>query len=65
MEDITDADYVHIKRVCKGFEKKNLGEYHNLYVQMYLRIFEMCVLKYMNLTLLVFLLNKDKHGKQP
>ena len=30
MEDTTDADYVHPKRVCKDFEIKNLGEYHNL-----------------------------------
>ena len=29
MEDITDADYVHAKIVCKDFEKKNLGEYHD------------------------------------
>ena len=33
MEDITDTDYVHGKRVCKDFEIKNLGEYHDLYVQ--------------------------------
>ena len=33
MEDITDADYVHAKRFCKNFEIKNLGEYHDLYVQ--------------------------------
>ena len=33
MEDITDADYAHTKRVCKDFEIKNLGEYYNLYVQ--------------------------------
>ena len=33
MEDITDADYVHAKRVCKDFEIKNLGEYHDLHVQ--------------------------------
>ena len=33
MEDITDADYEHAKRVCKDFEIKNLGEYHDLYVQ--------------------------------
>ena len=32
MEDITDADYVHAKRVCKNSEIKNLGEYHDLYV---------------------------------
>ena len=30
MEDITDADYIHAKRVCKDFEIKNLGEYHDL-----------------------------------
>ena len=33
MKDITDADYAHAKRVCKEFEIKNLGEYHDLYVQ--------------------------------
>ena len=33
MEDITDADYTHAKRVCKNFGIKNLGEYHNFYVQ--------------------------------
>ena len=33
MEDITDADYVHAKRVCKDFEIKNRGEYHDLYFQ--------------------------------
>ena len=30
MEDITDADYAHAKRVCKDFKIENLGE---LYVQ--------------------------------
>ena len=33
MEDIADADYAHAKRVYKDFEIKNLGEYHDLYVQ--------------------------------
>ena len=33
MEDITDTDYAHAKRVCKDFENKNLGEYHDLFVQ--------------------------------
>ena len=32
MEDITDADYVPAKRLCKDFEITNLGEYHDLYV---------------------------------
>ena len=33
MEDITDADYAHAKRVCKNFKIKNLGEYHDSYFQ--------------------------------
>ena len=33
MENITDEDYGHVKRVCKDFEIKNLGEYHDIYVQ--------------------------------
>ena len=33
MEDITDADYEHAKRVCKDFEIKKIGEYYDLYVQ--------------------------------
>ena len=30
MKDITDADSMHVKRVCKDFEINNLGEYHDL-----------------------------------
>ena len=65
MEDITDVDYVQAKKVCKDFEIKNLGEYHDLYVQsdmllfMYLRTFKKFVLKYINSPLLVFLLHQD------
>ena len=33
MEDITDADYMHAKKVCKDFEIKNVGEYHDLYLK--------------------------------
>ena len=33
MDDSTAADYTHAKRVCKDFEVKRLGEYHDLYVQ--------------------------------
>ena len=32
-EDITDADYIHAKRVCKEFEIKNLGEYQDLHLR--------------------------------
>ena len=30
MEDITDAENAHLKRVCKDFEIKILGQYHDL-----------------------------------
>ena len=33
MEDITDADYINAKRVCRDFEIKHLGEYHDLYLK--------------------------------
>ena len=32
-EDITDKDYAHVQKVWEVFEIKNLGEYHDLYVQ--------------------------------
>ena len=33
IEHTVDADYAHAKRVCNGFEIKNLGEYHDLHLQ--------------------------------
>ena len=33
MEETTDVYYQHGKRVCQDFETKNLGEYHDLYLQ--------------------------------
>ena len=32
MEDITDVDYRHAKRVFKSLNNKNLGDYYDLYV---------------------------------
>ena len=49
MEDITDADYVQAKIVCKDFELRNLGEYHDWSFQshycylMCLRTLEICL----------------------
>ena len=63
MEDITDADYMHPKRVCKDFEIKNLDEYHDLYLkndtllladvfenfrEMYLKIYHLDPAKYLS-----------------
>ena len=33
LEDISDKDYLHVQKVWDVFEIKNLGEYHDLYVQ--------------------------------
>ena len=33
MEDITDVDYRNAERVFKNLNIKNLGDYHDLYVQ--------------------------------
>ena len=33
LEEINYADYMHGKRVCKDFEIKTLGEYHDLYLK--------------------------------
>ena len=30
MEDITDVDHTHAKRVFKSLNNKNLGNYHDL-----------------------------------
>ena len=33
MEEITDIDYMHAKKVFKIFNNQNIGDYHDLYVQ--------------------------------
>ena len=33
MEDITDSDCILAKRVCKDFETKHLGLYHDFYLK--------------------------------
>ena len=63
MKDITDADYMHVKKVCKDFETKSLGEYHDLYLmsntllladvfenfrKMYLKIYHLDPVKFLS-----------------
>ena len=40
MEDISDADYAHAKRVCKDFEIKNVGQYHDFMFKVMADVFE-------------------------
>ena len=35
LKDITDADYMHMKRVCTDYEMNNLGDYSDLYLNCY------------------------------
>ena len=60
MEDIDDIDYRYGNNVFKSFKLENLGDYHDLYVKsdtlLLTDVFEIlgiCVLKSMNLTLLI------------
>ena len=60
MENIDDIDYRHGNNVFKRFKLKNLGEYHDLYVQSdtllladVFKTLEIRVLKYMSSILLI------------
>ena len=60
MENVYDIDYRHGNNIFKRFKLKNLGEYHDLYVQSdtlfladVLKTLEICVLKYMSSILLI------------
>ena len=63
LDDITDVNYPHVKRVYKDFEINNLGEYHDLYLKsdvlllagafenfrrMYLQIYELDPAKFIS-----------------
>ena len=65
LENIIDKDYTHAQKMFEELKVKNLGDYHDLYVQvihyclqMYLKTLETSALIYMNLTLLIFFLTE-------
>ena len=70
LEVITDEGYIHTQKVFESFKLKNLGEYHDLYVQSdtllladVFKNFRNKLLKYLNLILLIVYLLLDEHGK--
>lgn len=67
MEDITDADYKHTKRILEDFGTKHLGQYDDLYNTLLLEDvfenFQTSVSSYTNLILLAFSQHQDYHGK--
>ena len=65
-EGISNKDYAHAQRVWEAFEIKNLGQYHDLYVQCdtllladYLKTLEINLLRFMNLIPLILCLHQD------
>ena len=59
LEDITDKDYAHAQKVFEEFKLKNLGDYHDLYVQSDTLLLADVFENFMNLTLLIFCLHPD------
>ena len=60
MEIITDGDHAHGKRVCKDFEIKNLGEYHDLYIQSHTLLLADVFENFRNMCLKIYELNPSK-----
>ena len=66
MENITDVNYRHAKRIFKKFNNKNIGDYCDLYIEsdtlLLADVFEnfrnMCLMN-MNLILLIFYQHLD------
>ena len=65
MKDITDADYAHTKRVCKEFEIKNLGEYHDLHVQSDTLLLAVVFENFRNMCLKIYKLDLAKFLSAP
>ena len=57
LKDNTDANYTHVKRVCRDFKIKNIGEYHDLYVQSNALLLADVFEKYQNTCLEIYKFN--------
>ena len=60
MEDITEADFAHAKRVCKNFEIKNLGEYHEFYVQSDTFLLPYVFENFRNMCIIIYKIDPEK-----
>ena len=56
LEGISDKDYAHAKKVWEVFERKNRGEYHDLYF----KIIHYCLRMYLKISKIVCLIIKQK-----
>ena len=60
MEDVTDVDYTHAKRVSKKIEIKNLGEFRELYVQSHTLLLADVFQNFRNMCLKIYELDPAK-----
>ena len=65
MEDNIDVDYAHAKRFCKDFEVKDLGEYHDLYVQSDTLLLADIFQKFRNMCIEIYELDSAKFPSSP
>ena len=65
MEDIADADYPHEESVCKDFDIKNLGQYHDLYVESDTLLLADVFENFRNMSLKIFELDPAKFVSAP
>ena len=65
MEDIIYRDYAHAKRVCKTFEKNNLGKYHDFYFQSNTSLFADVFENFRNMCTKIYELDPEKFLSAP
>ena len=65
MEDTTDPDYAHTKRVCKDFEIKILGEHYDWYVQCDTLLIDDVFENFRNMSVNIYELNHAKFLSAP
>ena len=60
IEDITDAGYMHAKRVCYTIKIKNVGEYHDLYLKSYILLLTYVFKNFRKMCLKIYHLDPEK-----
>ena len=65
IKDVTDADYARAERICKDFEIKKLGEYHDLYVQNNTLLLADLFENFRNMSLIIYKLDSAKFLSAP
>ena len=65
MEDITDADYTHTKRVSKDSKIRSLGDYHNLYIQTDTLLLADVFVNFQNVCLVIYAFDPAHFVSQP